>query len=70
MTTNKAKPTTDDDEPTPPDDEVAEAIKVLEAHGITVNMRPPGVTPREDVIEWLRANGFDREAESVLRAPR
>lgn len=60
MTTKKAAPEAAD--------EVQAAIAALERHGITVNLRPPGVTEADDVVAWLRAHGFAREAEAVARS--
>lgn len=50
-----------------PADEVQEAVAVLERHGIVVRLRPPDVSERDDVVAWLRANGYAREAETLRR---
>ena len=49
------------------EDEVQAAIATLEAHGIVVRLRPPDVSERDDVIAWLDAHGYGREAETLRR---
>lgn len=57
-----AKPTTTDEVPTTTDE-----VHTSPAYA---SREDAEVAVREAVIEWLRANGFAREAEAVLRGSR